>query len=74
MSGERVRCPVLTCSNEMSVDSIMCIACWQALPAYQRTAVETASSKVRRQRNPRTAARLNQAIAAARTAAASVRR
>jgi len=75
-TAPRIVCPVLTCSGEMSADGIngfMCMACWAALPTYQRVAVETCMKAVRRQPTARNKKRLETAIANARRAAATVR-
>ncbi len=70
---DRVACPVLTCRGTMSVDAIMCTACWIALPNYQRVSVETCTKAVRRQPTARNKTRLTTAISNARRAAATVR-
>ncbi|MBX9944924.1 MAG: hypothetical protein K2Y40_12650 [Reyranella sp.] len=72
MSAARVRCPVLTCTNEMAADGLMCIVCWQVLPTYQRVSVEACAKAARRQPTARNRQRLAAAVSNARRAAATV--
>lgn len=72
-TARRVACPVLTCRNDMSADSLMCTACWIALPAYQRVAVDAAKKAVRRQRTMVNKLRFRHAIERAHACAALLR-
>lgn len=63
-------CPVLTCSNKLMAEAIMCASCYGALATFERVALDKVTKDVRRQPTMRNKQRFTQAVADARAAAA----
>lgn len=73
MSAPRPACRVLTCTRDMSADSIMCTTCWIGLPNINRVSVESTERAVKRRPTMDNKQRYQAAIASALRAAQAVR-
>lgn len=71
MSGRKA-CPVMTCSETMPADQVMCLKCWGALPQYVRVSVDVTTRAVKNQPTGRNRHRLDEAVRNAVRIAATV--
>lgn len=48
VAPDRRPCPVATCRNTVPSGQVMCVACWEVLPAYVRQSVAQTALKAGR--------------------------